>query len=938
MSKRAWAYVLGIIGSGSILTILAFASIDAVSWDWTMFGILLALATVAQGLKVPAPNHQLYHPNAIFLFASSLLLPSYLFIGVVIGSMSIEWIKERLHHSRHLRKWYLQPFNMSSHILAGTLSFQIVLAMNSLNQQMGISTLALTGLLSAAIYTIINHLTVGLALVIARGVSLRESGILDIENLMLDYVGLCLGFVVSVLWKYDFLLLLPALAPLLIIYRALAIPGLKKEAQTDGKTGLLNAHYFGKLYMAETERALNHQHPLSMIMADLDLLRNINNTYGHLAGDAVLAGVAKIMREHIRKYDIAGRFGGEEFCVALPETPLEEAREIAERIRMAIATAGFKTTEDSAPINATMSFGVACLPQDATTANALIHQADLAVYQAKLQGRNRVVAASEVPHSIKLEMPMAENRLDSSLTAVYSPPPIKIETKISHDTADLSEQRTQSKSIAPVHYPDLLLAWIVGAVILVAVIATLVGFSLEPSFDMRLVILLTVLAAITQLPQVKNVYGETSMSVAVAIVFTAAILADIAGLVFTSLTIVLAHRAFRWQANKRWGPIIYKTAYNWAVHVLAGLAPVIAFNWMPAPLAIEHLPTSILAVILVAVVYYFVETSLLTAAISVEKQLAPIATWREQFKWLLPHYIALCLMGFFLCVSYTTQGWLGILVFTVPVLMMYYAQRQYVERSEKGAQELRRMNQELSAANREVLDASQTIRELNEELLVAFAKMIDARDPYVSGHSAKVADYAAALATTMNLPTDMLKRVRQAGFLHDIGKIGISEQVLHKPARLDFEEYAYIKTHSLIGAQFLETCKGLRDLVPGVKHHHEWWNGNGYPDSLRGEAIPIEARILAVCDAVEVMASDRPYHSAMPISAITQELERCAGVQFDPQVVHAFLRLVAQEKTALIVNSAHTVTEKKFEQPLPTRFHDQYNLALKLGGCPITAE
>src|SRR5262249_23291014 len=155
------------------------------------------------------------------------------------------------------------------------------------------------------------------------------------------------------------------------------------------------------------------------------------------------------------------------------------------------------------------------------------------------------------------------------------------------------------------------------------------------------------------------------------------------------------------------------------------------------------------------------------------------ATWRQQFRWLAGHYMTLCVMGLFLTIAYTALGWPGIIVFTLPIAMMRYAQHQYVERTEDSVRELKRLNQELTNANREIGAASRAIQQLNDELFLTLARIIDARDPYVSGHAAKVADYAKAIAIELGLPPGRIEQIRQAGLLHDIGKIGVSEQVLH---------------------------------------------------------------------------------------------------------------------------------------------------------------
>jgi putative nucleotidyltransferase with HDIG domain len=269
------------------------------------------------------------------------------------------------------------------------------------------------------------------------------------------------------------------------------------------------------------------------------------------------------------------------------------------------------------------------------------------------------------------------------------------------------------------------------------------------------------------------------------------------------------------------------------------------------------------------------------------------------------------MIGLFLAIAYTTLGWTSMLVFTLPIVMMRYAQQQYVARTEDSVRELKRLNQELASANREVGDASRAIQQLNDELFLTLSKIIDARDPYVSGHAAKVADYATSIAAELGLPEERIAPIRQAGLLHDIGKIGVSEHILHKPGKLTPEEYEQVKTHANLGAEFLETARGLRHLAPFVRHHHERWDGSGYPQGLVGEQTPLEARILAVCDAIEAMASDRPYQRAMSLEEILIEVKRGRGTHFDPILADVFIRIAEREGAHLLVNSAAQVTQRQ---------------------------
>ena len=216
---------------------------------------------------------------------------------------------------------------------------------------------------------------------------------------------------------------------------------------------------------------------------------------------------------------------------------------------------------------------------------------------------------------------------------------------------------------------------------------------------------------------------------------------------------------------------------------------------------------------------------------------------------------------------------------------------------------LKRMNENLTEANSSIL-------RLNKELFGTLAKVFDMRDPYVGGHAAQVAVYAVALAEEMGLPPDRIELVRQSAFLHDIGKLAIPESILHKPGRLTQIEYEFVKKHAEIGADLLASTEGLSHLAPFIRHHHEHWNGAGYPRGLAGKDIPLESRILNICDAVESMASDRPYHRGMSTNEIVDEIRQCRGVQFDPTLADIFVKLILQGGASFVVNSARSVTQQ----------------------------
>lgn len=181
------------------------------------------------------------------------------------------------------------------------------------------------------------------------------------------------------------------------------------------------------------------------------------------------------------------------------------------------------------------------------------------------------------------------------------------------------------------------------------------------------------------------------------------------------------------------------------------------------------------------------------------------------------------------------------------------------------------------------------------ETVAALAQAVDAKDPYTRGHSERVTDLALSIAQELKVPPDDMDTLRTAAVLHDIGKIGIAEQILRKPGPLNDQEWTAMRTHPDLGADIVGPVSALHRVVPVLQHHHERWDGSGYPSGLSGEDIPLGSRILAVADAYEAMTSDRAYRAAMPVPQAMTILKEGAGRQWDPRVVHAFVRLMEPE-------------------------------------------
>ena len=176
-------------------------------------------------------------------------------------------------------------------------------------------------------------------------------------------------------------------------------------------------------------------------------------------------------------------------------------------------------------------------------------------------------------------------------------------------------------------------------------------------------------------------------------------------------------------------------------------------------------------------------------------------------------------------------------------------------------------------------------------LLHSLTSAVDAKDTYTCGHSERVAVLSRAIARAAGLDEQLVERIYMAGLLHDVGKIGVPESVLQKPGRLTNEEFEQMKKHTVIGARILQDVQQIEDIIPGVMHHHERYDGKGYPHGLAGKAIPIMGRIICMADCFDAMTSTRTYRKALPLEVTLADLRRCSGTQFDPEIAEAFFRI-----------------------------------------------
>lgn len=415
---------------------------------------------------------------------------------------------------------------------------------------------------------------------------------------------------------------------------------------------------------------------------------------------------------------------------------------------------------------------------------------------------------------------------------------------------------------------------------------TIVGLSLfdllsRPiGYQWLILVALTLISgsATVRLPSV-----SASISVSETFVFTAVLLyGPSAGAVTVALDgLVISFWRYRRRRE------LYRALFNvaapalsaWisakAFFLLSGISPLAraaTSNLTPADLLGAILP----ALFVFAVAYFLLNSLLIAAAISLESGLPPIKVWRENFVWLSLNYFCGASVASLL-VTYTRGLDLRFVGVTLPLLLLIYLT--------------------FRVSMGRVEDANNHVAKVDRMYLAtieAFAMAIDAKDQVTHDHIRRVQRYALGLASEIGVKdAHLLKAIEAAALLHDMGKLAIPEHILNKPGRLTAAEFDKMKEHAAIGAEILSSVDFPYPVVPIVRHHHESWDGTGYPNGLRGPDIPIGARILAVVDCFDALTSDRPYRKALSASEAMEIVKKRAGSMYDPLIVRAFASIQA---------------------------------------------
>jgi putative nucleotidyltransferase with HDIG domain len=384
-----------------------------------------------------------------------------------------------------------------------------------------------------------------------------------------------------------------------------------------------------------------------------------------------------------------------------------------------------------------------------------------------------------------------------------------------------------------------------------------------------------VLAALTLLSgsiTVKLPGIDASISVSETFVFTSVLLFGAAA---GTLTVTLDGLIISlWLLRKGIG--FHKLLFNMAAPALSiWLAAQLFFFVTGVPPLTQHatgLSALLPGLLLFAVVYFLLNSWLMATAVSFEESSSPIDIWRHNFLWLSLSFFSGASVSILL-VSISREINLTALAVIVPLLIISY------------------LTYHTSMAR--VEDANRHVDELNHlylSTIETLAMAIDAKDQVTHGHIRRVQEYSVSLARRMGVDDEkLIKAIEAASLLHDMGKLAVPEHILNKPGKLTIPEFEVMKTHSSVGADLLAAIEFPYPVVPIVRHHHENWDGSGYPDRLSGTDIPIGARILSVVDCFDALTSDRPYRTKLKDSEAIAILQERRGTMYDPLVVDVFI-------------------------------------------------
>jgi len=326
------------------------------------------------------------------------------------------------------------------------------------------------------------------------------------------------------------------------------------------------------------------------------------------------------------------------------------------------------------------------------------------------------------------------------------------------------------------------------------------------------------------------------------------------------------------------GQPLYKRVFNASQYVLslaAGYGIISLFE----PFSFQFDWKSLMLYLMAASAFMVLNITIVSIALGMMFAKSPWSIWASNIRWALPNFMALVPLGFLLALIYNNYGPLGLLLLFIPLLVSRHAFQLYID-----------------------------MRENYLNTVEALVQALEAKDNYTSGHSARVGKLAVAIAEGLQMSEDKVESLKYAAVLHDVGKIGVSEIILTKEGALLESEWEAIRSHPVMGQTIIKGIKFLFDIGDVVRHHHERYDGQGYPDGIKGEEIPLESRIIAVADTYDAITSDRSYRKGRTHDQAIEEINKVAGSQLDPKLVEVFCKVVTRELTERTVDTVTMIT------------------------------
>ncbi|MGH2662632.1 MAG: diguanylate cyclase [Actinomycetota bacterium] len=709
---------------------------------------------------------------------------------------------------------------------------------------------------------------------------------------------------------------------------------LEAEVVTDHLTGLYSHRYFHERLAEELRRSSRNRSEVGLLICDLDDFKRVNDIYGHQVGDQVLQGVATLLRETCRSEDVLCRIGGEEFAVIVPGGGLDEVTHLAERLWAKVGAAAFPV-----PGRVTVSVGVAAGPHHATGPRDLVGCAELALMEAKAGGKDRVhvygvaapngnaqghqdevtITPGEVRSAAHLKMLQSLaaklNQLND-VNEIAEAITVELRSLIDYHNCRVHLLAEDGKTLVPLAFLGTLLEYQgesfdallteVGEGITGHVAATGKALLLDNARDFEgavqiqgtpdvdesvLVVPLRYGDRVTGTVFLSKLgvgqFDHQDLRLLEVLASNAAVALENARLLQTERESAASSRVLLQlsrmltaaddvgsvlrEALEAIPPMLGCTrASAWTRDPQTGVFRVVAHTGYPDQMAgkLEALavPREVASEFLQSAEEPFVLTPEVMATVPPEWRMEPGAA---------PVLVA--------PMTWEPRG-LGTIVVAAPDEGFRFTDRHL------------RLARGIADTASLALGNASRFDELEDAYLStveALANALEAQDEYTHSHARSLAEMSLAIGESLGFEGERLKTLELAALFHDIGKIGVPSEIIRKSGPLSAEERRSINRHPEIGERILEPVPFLQSIRPIIRACHERFDGKGYPDGLVGEQIPIEARIVFVCDAFHAMTTDRPYRAALPEREAIRRLRLSADTQFDPAVVEAFVRLHA---------------------------------------------